>query len=86
MASPTVGHLCVLIFLLIFQVNRPSLSSITDDAYIRFIQILLAFYLEQALDLSFIVVCLPLYIALIILIYMSFSSRVPANHCKVPYH
>jgi len=61
LASPTVGHLTVLLFLLIFQ-------------------ILLVFYLEQIFHLSFILVCVPLYFALIILIYMSFSSRVPANH------
>ncbi|CAF1186607.1 unnamed protein product [Adineta steineri] len=61
LTSPTVGHICVLLFLLIFQ-------------------ILLVFYLERSIALSFIVVCLPLYIALIILIYMSFGSRVPPNH------
>ncbi|CAF1367095.1 unnamed protein product [Rotaria sp. Silwood1] len=61
LASPTVGHIYVLLFLLIFQ-------------------ILLVFYLEHLFDLSFIVVCVPLYFALIILIYMSFGSRVPANH------
>ncbi|CAM4775199.1 unnamed protein product [Rotaria magnacalcarata] len=61
LASPTVGHIYVLLFLLIFQT-------------------LLVFYLEHTFDLSFVIVCLPLYIALVILIYMSFGSRVPPNH------
>ncbi|CAF4738613.1 unnamed protein product, partial [Rotaria socialis] len=61
LASSTVGHIYVLLFLLIFQT-------------------LLVFYLEHTFDLSFIIVCLPLYIALVILICMSFGSRVPPNH------
>lgn len=61
LTSPAIGHMCILIFLLVFQ-------------------ILLVFYLERTFALSFLLVCLPLYIALILLIYMSFNSRVPANH------
>jgi len=61
LAGPAVGHICVLMFILIFS-------------------ILLAHYLDQTYDFSFTIVCLPLYAALIILIYTSFGTRVPTNH------
>ncbi|CAF0779712.1 unnamed protein product [Didymodactylos carnosus] len=62
------------------RIYRNSIANICILMFLLIFEILLAHYLDHTVDISFSGVCLPLWSALIVLIYTSFGTRAPSNY------